>query len=89
MPPVAGLETVAAVAEGLEALGGAVVLALVLVLVLGASDVLGMAEVCGDAVPGVCSSQPAIKNNAAAAQATPSGRIVMVPPVELLLTRGE
>ncbi|MFC3451271.1 hypothetical protein [Amycolatopsis speibonae] len=69
-------ETVAAVAEGLEALGGCVELA------AGASEVLGTAEVCGDAVPGVCSSQPAIKNNAAAAQATPSGRIVMMPPVD-------
>ncbi|MFK0245611.1 hypothetical protein ACIQUM_12985 [Amycolatopsis azurea] len=75
-------ETVAAVAEGREALGGAELLA-------GASDVLGTAEVCGDAVPGVCSSQPAIKNNTAAAQAAPSGRIVMMPPVELLLTRAE
>ncbi|OLZ53809.1 hypothetical protein BS329_11755 [Amycolatopsis coloradensis] len=78
-------ETVAAVAEGLEALGCAVVLT----LVLGASEVLGTAEVWGDAVPGVCSSQPTIKNNAVAARATPSGRIVMIPPVELLLTRGE
>ncbi|OXM52009.1 hypothetical protein CFP75_11640 [Amycolatopsis alba DSM 44262] len=69
-------ETVAAVAEGREeALGCAELLA-------GASEVLGMAEVCGDAVPGVCSSQPAIKNNAAAAQATPSGRIIMMPPVD-------
>ncbi|WP_409490640.1 hypothetical protein [Amycolatopsis sp. cmx-11-12] len=85
MAGLVGSETVAAVAEGLEALGGAVALT----LVLGAFEVLGTAEVCGDAVPGVCSSQPAIKNNAAAAQAAPSGRIVMVPPVELLLTRGE
>ncbi|OKJ98993.1 hypothetical protein AMK34_10860 [Amycolatopsis sp. CB00013] len=75
-------ETVAAVAEGLEALA-------CVVLVAGASEVLGTAEVCGDAVPGVCSSQPAIKNNAAAAQAAPSGRIVMMPPVELLLTSEE
>ncbi|MFD5092113.1 hypothetical protein ACFWMR_16045 [Amycolatopsis thailandensis] len=76
-------ETVAAVAEGREeALGSGE-------LLTGASEVLGTAEVCGDAVPGVCSSQPAIKNNAVAAQAAPSGRIVMMPPVELLLTRGE
>ncbi|WP_414939779.1 hypothetical protein [Amycolatopsis sp. cmx-11-51] len=79
------MATEADVAEGLEALGGAVVLA----LVAGVSAVLGTAEVCGDAVPGVCSSQLTIKSNAAAAQAAPSGRIVMVPPVELLLTRGE
>ncbi|EME63763.1 hypothetical protein [Amycolatopsis decaplanina] len=75
-------ETVATVAEGREALGCAE-------LVIGASEVLGTAEVCGDAVPGVCSSHPAIKNNAAAAQAAPSGRIVMMPPVGLLLTREE
>ncbi|UUV29161.1 hypothetical protein NQK81_30870 [Amycolatopsis roodepoortensis] len=71
-----------ATAEGFEVLGGALLLA-------GASEVLGTAEVCGDAAPGVCSSHPAIKNNAAAAQAAPSGRIVMMPPVELLLTSEE
>ncbi|OLZ54282.1 hypothetical protein BS330_21795 [Amycolatopsis keratiniphila subsp. nogabecina] len=59
------------------------------VLVAGASEVLGTAEDCGAAVPGVCSSHPAIKSNAAAAQAAPSGRIVMMPPVELLLTSEE
>ncbi|KZB87796.1 hypothetical protein AVL48_22950 [Amycolatopsis regifaucium] len=85
---MAGLVTVAALAEGTVALG-LVVDAGALELLLGATEVPGMAEVCGAAVPGVCSSQPAIKNSAAAAQVTPSGRIVMVPPVELLLTRGE
>ncbi|RSN09076.1 hypothetical protein DMC63_33485 [Streptomyces sp. WAC 05977] len=78
---MAGLVTSDATAEGFEVLGG--------VLLAGASEVLGTAEVCGDAAPGVCSSHPAIKNNAAAAQAAPSGRIVMMPPVELLLTSEE
>ncbi|WET78649.1 hypothetical protein P3102_32125 [Amycolatopsis sp. QT-25] len=85
---MAGLVTVAAVAEGAVALAG-VVDEGALELLLGASEVLGTAEACGDAVPGVCSSQPAIKNNATAAQAAPSGRILMMPPVELRLTRGE
>ncbi|RSN23562.1 hypothetical protein DMC61_32495 [Amycolatopsis sp. WAC 04169] len=71
-----------AVVEGREALA-------CVVLVAGASEVLGTAEDCGAAVPGVCSSHPAIKNNAAAAQAAPSGRIVMMPPVELLSTSEE
>ncbi|WP_233611396.1 hypothetical protein [Amycolatopsis sp. WAC 01376] len=85
---MAGLVTVPAVAEGAVALARVVGVG-ALELLLGASEVLGTAEVCGDAVPGVCSSQPAIKNKAAAAQAAPSGRIVMMPPVGLLLTRGE
>ncbi|WP_340686990.1 hypothetical protein LCL61_12465 [Amycolatopsis coloradensis] len=79
---MAGLVTSEAIAEGFGELGCAVLLA-------GVSEVLGTAEDCGDAAPGVCSSHPAIKNNAAAAQAAPSGRIVMMPPVGLLLTRGE
>ncbi|MBB5852931.1 hypothetical protein ACFQ05_06510 [Amycolatopsis umgeniensis] len=74
-----------AVTEGREAVAvGALEL-----LLVGAVEVLGTVEGCGDAVPGVCSSQPAIKNNAAAAQAAPSGRMVMMPPVELLLTSAE
>ncbi|ANN21568.1 hypothetical protein SD37_05470 [Amycolatopsis orientalis] len=85
---MAGLVTVAAVAEGTVALGVVVDVG-ALELLLGATEVLGTAEGCGAAVPGVCSSQPASKNSAAAAQVIPSGRIVMVPPVELLLTRGE
>ncbi|WP_410648445.1 hypothetical protein [Amycolatopsis sp. cmx-4-54] len=85
---MAGLVTVAAVAEGAVALARVVDVG-ALELLLGASEVLGTAEVCGAAVPGVCSSHPAIKNNATAAQAAPSGRIVMMPPVGLLLTRGE
>jgi hypothetical protein len=87
-PPVAGLVIVAALAEGTVALGRVADVD-ALGLLLGATEVLGMADGCGAAVPGVCSSQPAIKNSAAAAQVIPSGRIVMVPPVELLLTRGE
>ncbi|WP_328701327.1 hypothetical protein [Amycolatopsis pittospori] len=74
------------VAEGREAL---VVGVGSLELLLGAAELPGTAEDCGAAVPGVCSSQPAIKNSAAAAQAAPSGRIVIMPPVVLLLTRGE
>ncbi|WP_101610642.1 hypothetical protein [Amycolatopsis sp. BJA-103] len=78
-------EAVAEAAEGREA----VVAGALELLLVGAVEVPGTAEGCGDALPAVCSSHPTSRNRAAAAKVVASGRIVMVPPVEVLLTGEE